>query len=534
MPSETRETPLAPVSVPPLNKSQLKEWIERALEGAHVIGSVAEVVEIFHASTVWPAIGASLSWGDSALLAGAAAAGEGGALALLGAIAAPVGYVALIATTILALHEAFSTGTRIQKKKGYCYGIMWGALNMKPVSRTFQPWGGDTADDLHEAWNEGVEKGQTAFRTNVKLHNEVLLRIAYEQLTQNLHGWTRPEGRVLNLLWEQVRGDDLPDTHLGWMIFDPLGAEYDEKGDRDLYGRDLPARSSPQVRKEMAADTDAMVFEPEWAMEWRGEEEGEDPPADAGAIGDAGQDQNAPPPLTQAISDAVEQQNWPRVLELAIKVGWHDENRLTNLLFYARHPELGRRLLNPRANKGDQTLAAEWTTILRTEVGLAIEVAAEDKNLQVSGHYVVERDPQFSGANGEKFTAVVAWAAEKVGLDPGFLAAVLLAEVGSAAPYLGSSEVWSFFIGTDDFYEERARLRQFVPAFADVHFDEVKEDPQRQRTLAERPVRPLQNGPGCGPCDCGLSEIRRNQAARGRAEEWPGFRIRFRWRSGSS
>jgi hypothetical protein len=240
------------VGVPRLDESQLKKWIERALDGAHVIGSASEVIEYFHASTAWPAIEAALSWGDSALAAGAAAAGEAGALALIGSIAAPLGYAALIATTVLALHEAFSTGTRIQKKKGYCYGIMWEALKMPSVNRTFQPWGSDTAEELRAAWDDGVKKGRAAFQSDVKLHNQVLLRIGYEQMTQNRHGWTRPEDRMLNLLWEQVRDGDLPGTHLGWMIFAPdLGAEYDEKLDDDLpKTNQSPSRGSPRTSSE--------------------------------------------------------------------------------------------------------------------------------------------------------------------------------------------------------------------------------------------------------------------------------------------
>ena len=65
------------------------------------------------------------------------------------------------------------------------------------------------------------------------------------------------------------------------------------------------------------------------------------------------------PQLPQAISDAVERKDWPRVLELALQVGWHDENQLTNLLFFGRHPELDRRPLDPKHSAKDRTLAAE-------------------------------------------------------------------------------------------------------------------------------------------------------------------------------
>jgi len=92
----------------------------------------------------------------------------------------------------------------------------------------------------------------------------------------------------------------------------------------------------------------------------------------------------------------------------------------------------------------------------------------------VTGQLVAERDPQLSGAKGEKFKEVVAWAAKEVDIDPGFLAAVLLAEVGSASTYLSPGEVRSFFLGSDDFFEQRAQLSANVPAFAKVHFDERK------------------------------------------------------------
>jgi hypothetical protein len=178
------------------------------------------------------------------------------------------------------------------------------------------------------------------------------------------------------------------------------------------------------------------------AKEWIGETRGESP---LSGIPEPGEGlEYDTPPMTQPISDAIDQKNWPRVLELAMQVGWFDEKRLTNLLFFSRHPELNRRPLKPQASKQDQKLALEWSQILSEEVRPAIEAAAEDLNLAVRGRFVAERDPQLSGGQGEKFKEVVAWAANEAGLDPGFLAAVLLAEVGSTAPYLGRDQVSSF------------------------------------------------------------------------------------------
>ena len=77
--------------------------------------------------------------------------------------------------------------------------------------------GGNSIAELRAAFEKGVNSGREKFATDVKLHNQVLLRLAYEQMTQSRHGWTEPGERVLDLLWAQVHGDDdTPDSHLSW------------------------------------------------------------------------------------------------------------------------------------------------------------------------------------------------------------------------------------------------------------------------------------------------------------------------------
>jgi V8-like Glu-specific endopeptidase len=263
-----------------------------------------------------------------------------------------------------------------------------------------------------------------------------------------------------------------------WMTRAPCpGAAHEMEDDGSLAGERL-------ALEEEDLAPDGVGEEPsQWAMEWAGDE-GEsaptpplNPPWDSANAeepeGEAALEHDTPP-VTQAISDAVDQKDWPRVLELAIRVGWHDENQLTNLLFFSRHTELGRRKLDPKKNKEDQKLAQEWSQILVKEVRPAIQKAAEDRNLEVSGHFVAERDPQLSGEKGGKFKEVVARAAKEVDMDPGFLAAVLLAEWDQASLYLSTGEVWSFDTGTDNFFAQREQLRANVPAFAQVRFDERK------------------------------------------------------------
>lgn len=184
------------------------------------------------------------------------------------------------------------------------------------------------------------------------------------------------------------------------------------------------------------------------------------------------QEYDVSPTVSKAISDALDDKDWARALELAIQEGWRDENDLTNLLFFKRHPELGERKLDPTKNKEDKKLSQEWGRILNGEVWPAIQKASERADLKVSGHYVAERDPDFWGKSGKEFKDLVKGVADEVEINPGLLSAVLLAET-RRSNYLGG-EVSSFVTGTDDFFAQRAQLRANVPAFSKVRFDETK------------------------------------------------------------
>jgi monoamine oxidase len=180
-----------------------------------------------------------------------------------------------------------------------------------------------------------------------------------------------------------------------------------------------------------------------------------------------------PSAIPKDVADALGKKAWPLALELAIQAGWHDESELTNLIFFARHPELPTEKLDTKLPNFKQ-LSREWSKILNVEVRPAIEKASEDTTLKVSGHYVAERDRIFSGETGKKFRELVEWAASEADINPGFLAAVLLAEWDKSSLYLSPGEVRSFLSGTDDFFASRAQLGANVPAFSKVRFDITK------------------------------------------------------------
>jgi hypothetical protein len=73
---------------------------------------------------------------------------------------------------------------------------------------------------------------------------------------------------------------------------------------------------------------------------------------------------------------------------------------------------------------------------LNREVWPAIVKSAANSALATSGKDVTSGLRQFWGKNGKEFRARVAWAAKETGLNPGLLAANLLAETGSRGDYL--------------------------------------------------------------------------------------------------
>ena len=152
------------------------------------------------------------------------------------------------------------------------------------------------------------------------------------------------------------------------------------------------------------------------------------------------------PTPSQDITDALNKKDWQQALKLAVKDCSYTTAQLTNLLFFARHPELPKESLK-RGQANFDKLSREWNTILAKEI--LPFIANED--LQVSVKYVFERDKEFLGNAGKKFKKLVEDIATDAGLNPGFVAAVLLAET-SRNSYLTSGGVSSFETGTDNFF----------------------------------------------------------------------------------
>lgn len=237
-----------------------------------------------------------------------------------------------------------------------------------------------------------------------------------------------------------------------------------------------PKSPSSDAGPAEAGSETAMASATETRAEPSGEEEREDFAEsdlfieECEDVGEDGLAFEGPPDVPRAIADALQNRDWPNALRIAIGAGWRDEGKLTNLVFFARHPELGGHALDPKHPRFED-FSREWVAVRDVAVRQAIEQSAQNTDLVVSGEEATSYDKHFRSQRGQRFKALIEQAANDVNLNPGLLAATLLAETGSRNSYLTSSKVSSYHIGVDDFYDRRSALAARVPAYSRVRWD---------------------------------------------------------------
>ena len=178
----------APGVSAPMDENALVEYVHNQLESTEKIGAVADVVEIF--------------------------AAEGGTLAAVSGILGPVGTIASTIIMLWAVVDAFGTGRRLREQEGFCYGVMWQTFGLPDADKVFQPWAGDSADDLRQAFFAGVAEGREK-ADDPKVHNAILMDVAYYRATINGDDWSAQQN-VINDLWKQTRETDLAKDWLSW------------------------------------------------------------------------------------------------------------------------------------------------------------------------------------------------------------------------------------------------------------------------------------------------------------------------------
>ncbi len=84
--------------------------------------------------------------------------------------------------------------------------------------------------------------------------------------------------------------------------------------------------------------------------------------------------------------------------------------------------------------------------------------------LNIDPKVLASEDAEFDGPEGQKFKERIEDAAKKVQLDPGLLAAALLAEESRNTFTKSSGEENTFHIGADDFLEKMSAIKKEIPA----------------------------------------------------------------------
>lgn len=119
--------------------------------------------------------------------------GEGGEV-VIGAIE-PIGSVLQVAIMLIEFYEAVTTPERGCEARGWCYAVMYGALDRgQPPEPAFNGnlLGADQDNLNREGWRKGVASGAQAVQ-DLKLRNRILLRVAYDHSDANntlQHLWT--------------------------------------------------------------------------------------------------------------------------------------------------------------------------------------------------------------------------------------------------------------------------------------------------------------------------------------------------------
>jgi hypothetical protein len=204
-------------------KEQIEEWIKEGLDGTHEIADVAEVTT-YLAKAVANATGvpvaessfAEVAAGEGASSVGEAAAAVAEALEVVNAALGPIGGIALVVWVGFEVVEAFKSERRSEVIQGFAYGTMWQALNEPDHLPKFAPGLTYSADELQEAFVEGVANGRDKAR-DVVTRNKIILAVARESLRSDLP--LDAAQQVLSAIWRANREHSPGDSDTDYIVW---------------------------------------------------------------------------------------------------------------------------------------------------------------------------------------------------------------------------------------------------------------------------------------------------------------------------
>lgn len=186
------------VEIDESTRARIAEWTEKVLHGGHELSSTVEVVELLSEATAHIVGHAS----KAAVLARAAG--------VVSKVLGPVGYIFTVIWVAWAVVDAFREERRRQHRRGFVYGVMWQALDEPDHIPEFDPGITYSADELREAFQEGVADGRAKARDAV-LRNQVILAVATHGLRSGL-GDFNAANEIISELWRSHREDSPGDS----------------------------------------------------------------------------------------------------------------------------------------------------------------------------------------------------------------------------------------------------------------------------------------------------------------------------------
>ena len=188
-PLDDRTAPKSPEAIEA--ESKFYEYMKESLvDGTHTISTVSEVM-------AWFQEGAGVE--ESLLISFAEWMG-------------PIGEIIGVATVLYAVYDSFSQGIDQKKRQGFCFGVMWAALDRQNEDLSFEPWWNDSAQELHDAFYEGVADGRSFVAEDVKHRNGVLAAIAYFEAYAKMSEADAATA-VINEIWQKRKSSyDQPDS----------------------------------------------------------------------------------------------------------------------------------------------------------------------------------------------------------------------------------------------------------------------------------------------------------------------------------
>jgi hypothetical protein len=163
-----------------MDEAEATEYFKQILEGAHYLGTAAEVAEVWNLVHAFPAIAEACE------------------------VLGPVGWAATAVQIAWAGYDAVNAANNNDGNMGKCYGVLFQVHGMPDAA----PPHVDALylDPERSYWYAGLTEGRQKI-TDTAVHNRVLLLCAQ-------HG----DAAVLNTLWQEVvQGQDiLPSVVLSW------------------------------------------------------------------------------------------------------------------------------------------------------------------------------------------------------------------------------------------------------------------------------------------------------------------------------